>query len=352
MGRPPKWRAMLAASKSEAILATRMFNDPLNDRALEGFIVHMHLAWLYLLQAEWAKAGRDYRIQRTDNPRRYVRIDGEYKSRELTWFVNEKYSESDPVRANLDFFIRLRNKVEHRHSGTSETLLLAVSGQCHAQIVNYEKALTELAGNEESLAGILRFPVFVGGFTNYGKDALLELSKSLPAELKRFLADYDASLAEEVSRDPAYSMRLTVVLENGNRKGDLSMQFHNWDELSDEEKSAIDALAARGVVVTRNRKVQVSNVGHLRASEVVAEVAKAIPFAFNMRHFTDAYQRTKARPPNGSPNPSACRPEFCVYDEPHRDYTYTRKFVEHLIKKCSTAQGFEELTGRKPTHLV
>jgi len=42
---------MVEASRDEASLATRLYNDPAEVRSFEGFAVHMHLVWLYLLHA-------------------------------------------------------------------------------------------------------------------------------------------------------------------------------------------------------------------------------------------------------------------------------------------------------------
>ncbi|MEV0671290.1 DUF3644 domain-containing protein [Mycobacterium sp. NPDC050441] len=45
MARPQRWELLLRASQQEALLAVSLFNDPGRERALEGFIVHMHIAW-------------------------------------------------------------------------------------------------------------------------------------------------------------------------------------------------------------------------------------------------------------------------------------------------------------------
>ena len=38
-----------------------LYNDPTEHRSFEGFVVHMHLAWVYLLHAEFEREGIDYR---------------------------------------------------------------------------------------------------------------------------------------------------------------------------------------------------------------------------------------------------------------------------------------------------
>lgn len=47
MAPQPRFKQMLAASRDEAQLAVRLYNDPAEARSFEGFVVHTHLAWLY-----------------------------------------------------------------------------------------------------------------------------------------------------------------------------------------------------------------------------------------------------------------------------------------------------------------
>jgi len=76
-----------------------------------------------------------------------------------------------------------------------------------------------------------------------------------------------------------------------------------------------------------------------------AEVQEGLPYAFNQHHFTAAWKRLKARPQTGARNPEHTNPDWCEFDEPTGSYRYTRAFVKHLIKKCSTPEGFLEITG-------
>jgi hypothetical protein len=45
----PKWWHKLQASKQEALLAVDLYNRSGESRRLEAFVVHMQIAWLYLL---------------------------------------------------------------------------------------------------------------------------------------------------------------------------------------------------------------------------------------------------------------------------------------------------------------
>jgi Protein of unknown function (DUF3644) len=77
--------------------------------AFEGFVVHMHVAWLYLLHARFIRDNIDYRYRDQQKPRRFVKVDGEYKRWELARCVEQRWPDpNDPVRKNLEFFIGLR----------------------------------------------------------------------------------------------------------------------------------------------------------------------------------------------------------------------------------------------------
>ena len=76
-----RWRGMVKASQQEALLAVDLYNRRGNDRLLEAFFVHMHIAWLYLLHAECDRAGTDYRYWNAEG--HLIRVDGEPKTWEL-----------------------------------------------------------------------------------------------------------------------------------------------------------------------------------------------------------------------------------------------------------------------------
>jgi hypothetical protein len=84
--------------------------------------------------------------------------------------VRERWIDAkQPVRANLDFFISLRNKIEHRYARQQQALGAVVGGQAQALLLNYEEELTTKFGSCVSLATRLRFPVFIGSFTTRGR---------------------------------------------------------------------------------------------------------------------------------------------------------------------------------------
>lgn len=196
MARPPRWQSTLDASVEEACLAVRLYNDPAESRCFEGFVIHMHLAWLYLLHAEFIRDEIDYRYWDPRYRKRLQKVDGEPKRWELERWLRERWpDDTDVVRANLSLFIRLRNRLEHRHAHADAALMITLSGHAHALLLNYEQELTSQFGADQSLALRLRIPLFVGTFSSQGERALRQLRKTLPPDLRGFLTDYESGLA-------------------------------------------------------------------------------------------------------------------------------------------------------------
>jgi hypothetical protein len=354
MARPPSWVATLNAACAEAVLAVRLYNNAAEARAFEGFIIHMHMAWLYLLHARFLRDGIDYRYHDHENPRRFVKVDGEFKRWELARCAEERWPDpNDAVRKNLEFFIGLRNRIEHRHTRQDKNLALVVSGHAQALLLNFEEELTSTFGSDYSLATVLRFPIFVGTFTTEGTEALLKLRERLPANLKRFIADFHDGLKEEVAADARFELRLRVVLEQVQRGVDaLAVQFTRWDDMTEEERELVTELGRRGQTIIREQKRPVVGHGLLRPHEAAQQVAAAIPFRFTSHHFLRAWQIKGIRPTSGDPHPERTDERYCLYDELSRSYGYTEAWVKWLIKRCVTADGFETATGRKPTPKV
>jgi hypothetical protein len=128
----------------------------------------------------------------------------------------------------------------------------------------------------------------------------------------------------------------------------VAIQFTRYDDMTDEERAAVEEMGRKGQVVIKDRKQPVSGLGRLMPKAAAAEVDARIPFVFNLSHFAAAWKRAGVRPPSGDPHPDRTNPDFCEYDEPTKSYRYTRAYVSHLVKKCGTADGFEAVTGMPP----
>jgi hypothetical protein len=158
-----------------------------------------------------------------------------------------------------------------------------------ALLLNFEEEIVAAFGDKYSLAYILRFPEFIGTFTDGGEKTLRRLRDKLPADLKRFTAEFHSGLPDGTGSDPRFELRLRVVLERVVRDPEaLSMQFTRWDDMTDDEKELVEKMGKRGQTVIREQKRAVVGHGLLGAGEAERRVAAAIPYRFNSRHFLDA----------------------------------------------------------------
>jgi Domain of unknown function (DUF3644) len=239
----------------------------------------MHLAYLYLLHAELTRDHVDFRYRRRDNPRRLERVDGEPKRWELAKCVAHRWEADHPVRRNIEFFIALQNKIEHGYASKSDlALTVALSGHAQALLLNFEEELLTQFGPDASLSTRLRFPVFVGSFTDTGEATLRRPRTSLPGPLRRFIAEYQAGLPAEVTNDQRYELRPRIVNELAKRDPDaLAVQFTRYDDLSDAEKQAVEQLGRKGLVIVREQQRAVLNHQLLKPRQVVAHVAAQVP---------------------------------------------------------------------------
>ena len=99
MARRPGYWHTLQASKGEACLAVDLYNRLHEPRALEAFVIHMHLAWLYLLHAELTRDNVDFRYwdRKRGKRARLVKVNGEPKTWELSRCVENRWKPNDPV---------------------------------------------------------------------------------------------------------------------------------------------------------------------------------------------------------------------------------------------------------------
>jgi hypothetical protein len=327
------------------LLAVDLYNRPYGDRYLEAHVVHMHLAWLYLLHAKFEREGTDYEYR--DGSGHFIRTkDGEIKRWELSECVRRwRPNESDPVRKNLEFFIGLRNRVEHQQTEAVEAV---IAGRAQSNILNYEEALTTLFGDDEGLGKSLRLPLFLSTLTQDAGQAVKRARELLPATVRSYIEDFDNDLSNEILEHPRFDLRLLLVPKLGPKsEADAALEFLRWDELSDDDREKIKDL--RNVIV-REKQVSVQFKDCMIPSAVAAEVQAAIPFRFAASlHHARCWQYFKVRPPGGDTNPEHTDDKYCIYSVPTKTYVYTLAWVRKLIAELATPESFRAITGCEPT---
>lgn len=338
----PKWWHTLQAGRREALLAADLYNRAAAERSLEGFVVHMHMAWLHMLHARLARDGVDIRYRKPNG--HFERVDGAIKVWELARCIREAFPDpADPVRCNIEFFIKLRNKIEHRYE---ELLATAIAGKSQALVLNFEESLVGCFGADAGLADSLRFPVFMSSLTPDAVATLKATHRKLPKRLTSFIREHDGALPEAVQGDWRYDFRVYLLPQTGPKTdSDVVMRFLREDEMTDTQREARDTVQT----IVRNKEVAVQNKGKHKAGDAAALVGTELGLIFTThRHHTPAWRHYKVRPPSGAARPALTESRYCVYDEPHRDYLYTDAWVRKLARDLRDPEMFETVTGHAP----
>ncbi len=340
MAARPKWWHTLQASRSEAVLAVDLYNRRAAERSLEAFVVHMHMAWLYLHHAKFLRDGVDFRY-RTENGR-FVRVDGEVKTWELSKCLAISFpSGPNPVRANVEFFIKIRNKIEHRYDAL---LAIAIAGKAQAHVLNFEESLTDWFGTDEGLGDSLRFPVFVSSLTPDAVQVLKKTHQRLPRGITSFIREHDGVLPADVSGDWRYDFRVLLLPQTGPKsESDVVMRFLREDEMTDEQREARDVVQT----IVRNMQVAVQNKGRHKPGVVAKLVSNQLGVKFSaFGHHVAAWRHYAVRPESNDGHSELTDSRYCVWDEPHGDYLYTDAWVKKLTTDLSNPAEFAKVTGK------
>ena len=185
--RKGKTKYFLESSIDCALLAVEIYNKPRAPFRVESYITHMIMAWTKLLHAHFNQTiGETYFYKEKNG--RYKIVDGEKKAWELKTCIAKYGQLLEPVKINLDFFIKLRNKIEHR-TIDKEEIGIMIFGECQSLLYNFENELINIFGSEyalnESLAYSLQFSRLR---TSKQTQASKQLLSSEYKEIKEFIA--------------------------------------------------------------------------------------------------------------------------------------------------------------------
>ena len=103
------------------------------------------------------------------------------------------------------------------------------------------------------------------------------------------------------------------------------------------------------VAMIKPKEVQIANLGLLKATQVTNKVAARLAKRFTTYDHKLCYEHFKIRPPRGAADPSACNPQFCVYDDLHKDYCYKPEWVDFLAQKLADPALYESIVTRGKT---
>ncbi len=268
-----KTKSILESSVDAALLAVEVYNKPRTTFRSQAYIMLMIIAWTRLFHAHFRRIiGEKYYYKKTNG--RYKVIDGERKAWELSTCIKKYNNLSSAVERNIEFFIGLRNKIEHRGVLKSEIDNL-IFGECQSLLYNYENILVGLFGSEYALHENL---VYSLQFSHLRTEEQIQAHKEAVTKEMRevfsYVERYRANLRDDVFKSQEYSIKLVQIprISNTNRS-DLAIEFVRWNELNEEDRKKYDKLHA--IIKEKPIEKKAAKVVKLIASDQAGESTKS-----------------------------------------------------------------------------
>ena len=139
------------------------------------------------------------------------------------------------------------------------------------------------------------------------------------------------NLSDEIYDSLEYSIKLILIpkISNTNRS-DAAIEFVKWDELNEVDKQTYEQITV--LIKDRKIKIEGANVRRFKPKEVVAKVNESLTNKILTINLHSSLCRIfKIRPQRNADDPFDTNTEFCLYDEPHKDYVYQEGWIKYLV---------------------
>jgi hypothetical protein len=326
----------ISKAREAALLAVEVYNKPSVKFKSGGYIVMMCIAWTALFHAISFKSGTKpfYRNKRL--PRRYEKVDGDYKAWELGECVARYFADKHPpARTNLEFFVGLRNKIEHRSMPEIDH---TVFGECQALLFNFEDLLVEEFGSRYAVNESLTMALQFSTMRHEAQERAIKKQRSPFAKnVRQYIETFRSSLSSDVRNDMSYSFKVFLLPKIANHQGsaDLAVEWLAYDASNPEQMAQYDKV----VSLLKPSVIQVANPGRLRPKDVCDAVEPVLVEAFGKgtkfgasHHHVKACRYYRVRPKKGQ-DKRKTNPTYCQYDEAHDDYVYTDAWKDFLLSE-------------------
>lgn len=311
---------LLEKSQDSALQAVSTYNDPRSSFRTGNFTILMIIAWTSLLHAYFESQKINYFYKKENG--RYEYIDGDKKAWELGKCVSEVFDVNDPIRKNIELFIRLRNKIEHRNLPALDQ---ETQGECQALVLNFEHWLSEKFGKERSIIDTMFIPIQLSSSRR-------TVPKSKTEEnVIKFVKDYRSLLTADVEQSQQYQFKAFLVPKIGNHRSssDIAIEFVKYDESNPTEMEKYD----KAIVAIKEKIIPVANSDVYLPNVVIAKIKEKTGVEKSINWHTDMWKKYGVRPASNARNKAQTKTDYCIYDASHRDYQYTDKWVDMLVEK-------------------
>lgn len=343
-GLPIQVKSSLNKALDSALLAVETYNKPATKFKSAGYIVLMCIAWTSLLHAIFYRRKIKPIYKETNG--RFKKVGGEMQYWELKTCVAKYFGDNDPIRKNIEFFIPLRNKIEHKFLPELDSNIFA---ECESMLLNFDKIVEKEFGTKHCLRESLSFALQLFPSSETLRSAT-KSNKDYESVLS-FINQYRSSISTDILNTGEYAFKAFLIqIANHKSKDALPIQFYPYDKMSEEEKRTVERIAA----LIKEKHIPVANDDKFKPGTVVEIVQKALGNKtivkgkkkvdkFNLDTHTRCWKKYKVRPENNCSHPEATNSQYCIYDSMNKNYGYTQAWVDFLIEKMSDENEYNSL---------
>lgn len=220
----------------------------------------MFIAITSLVISAIKKYGFDNELYEKDAQGSILQVDGKNKIKNLIDLLKTYKSipniqlddaEIKTFTSLLDLLRVVRNEIEHG-SGVSYKLDILLDSKCHALLMNYERLLNREF--DVSINSSLVFPLFISEkLSEEQKLAARSLQQKEYKAIKDIINTFNSALDKDVLANNFYDFKIWAIPKSSNRErnADISIEYVNIDDLSDEQKEKIE----RNFIAVREKTI-------------------------------------------------------------------------------------------------
>lgn len=193
--------------------------------------------------------------------------------------------------------------------------------------------MCELFGEELSLKSDLAIAL---QFAQLTLDQLAAVQKyDVPEHIEALDARLKESMSEEELDDMEYRFRVVYTFDSASKS---EAHIHFISPGSEEGKQIHNVLV----------KYRSADETHpYKPNQVAQIVSERSGKRFTNRNHIQAWRKFAVRPKTGDEHPEATTKSYCVYHPAHKDYTYSEAWINFLVNKISTDEGFMSIKLQK-----
>lgn len=321
---------LIRKSKESALLAVEIHNKPLITFRIENFTTLLTIAWNALLQAILRKNGKEVFARNPDGS--YKTIDNDKMVMDTRSLMSEYFNADDPIRANLEIIIELRNKVEHRASIDDDKLDYVLFDYLQACILNYQDVLTREFPDDSSLG--INFSLAIQFSNKIVGSQAKAITDSMSYEGRKvveFIQSHSINFGDTIVNTDKFRFRLFLVSDvaNNPHRDDIPIRFVKINEKEVKTEVGPYVIGVREKVKVELVEVASQKIYRFLPKEVARRVKKVSGCYFTLYSHFLAWRRYGLRPIELKEHQCEC----CIYDPIHFQYIYSQKWIDFLIDK-------------------